>query len=195
MSESQIETVAQRYRARGLQPIFRLVSTFAPPGMDAALERCGFRYVDRSQVLIAPVNDRQTRDGLCLLDDAEAWMAAFAEASGSPVANHDVHLRMLRSIEAPCAFAVERRNGQVACVALGVVIDGRLGLFDVATAARWRRQGLATQLCMRLLGWGRARGARMAYLQVVADNTAAVALYEQLGFREAYHYWYRVAAP
>jgi ribosomal protein S18 acetylase RimI-like enzyme len=34
------------------------------------------------------------------------------------------------------------------------------------------------------------RGARMAWLQVVADNSEALALYRKMGFVDAYRYAY-----
>ncbi len=40
------------------------------------------------------------------------------------------------------------------------------------------------------LRWARPRGARQAWLQVLADNTGAIALYESTGFRTAYSYAY-----
>ena len=43
-----------------------------------------------------------------------------------------------------------------------------------------------------LLRWGRENGATRAYLQVVQENMPARSLYAQMGFREAYTYWYRV---
>ena len=35
-------------------------------------------------------------------------------------------------------------------------------------------------------------GAQGAYLQVMLNNPPALALYQRLGFAEAYRYWYRV---
>jgi ribosomal protein S18 acetylase RimI-like enzyme len=45
-----------------------------------------------------------------------------------------------------------------------------------------------------LLEWGAERGARTAYLQVLGDNTRALALYDGLGF-VAHHRYRYLAAP
>ena len=44
-----------------------------------------------------------------------------------------------------------------------------------------------------MLSWGNDHQAQRAYLQVVADNAAAVRLYQQLKFEPIYNYWYRVS--
>jgi ribosomal protein S18 acetylase RimI-like enzyme len=67
-----------------------------------------------------------------------------------------------------------------------------VGLFDIVTAAPFRRRGLGTQLILHLLQWGKTNGARRAYLQVMCNNDPALRLYTGLGFREIYQYWYRV---
>jgi ribosomal protein S18 acetylase RimI-like enzyme len=79
----------------------------------------------------------------------------------------------------------------VAC-GLGVLHDDLLGIFDVITVASQRRRGYGAALMAGLIGWGIARGAAHAYLQVVRSNAPAMALYERLGFTKAYEYWYRV---
>ena len=43
-----------------------------------------------------------------------------------------------------------------------------------------------------LLHWGAEAGATSAYLQVRAQNTPALRLYESMGFKTAYGYHYRV---
>ena len=57
-----------------------------------------------------------------------------------------------------------------------------VGLSSVHVAENARRQGLARTVCAGLLNWGAERGATRAYVQVVADNDAARALYESMGF-------------
>lgn len=192
LSDAQIDDIETRYRQRGLPPIFRLLSLALPDATDAALERRGYRYLDRSLVMSLPLTPQHAGPPPTMLADAADWLAEFASRSGIASAGNDLHLRMLRAIQGKSAFAIGRRDGKAVCFALGVLVDGRLGLFDIATAPGSRRQGLAATLCSQLLAWGYALGASSAYLQVVAANAPAIAMYRKLGFDEAYHYWYRV---
>ena len=48
-------------------------------------------------------------------------------------------------------------------------------------------------LMVALLIQGQKQGARKAYLQVVEGNTPARTMYEQLGFKKLYTYWFRVS--
>jgi N-acetylglutamate synthase len=57
-----------------------------------------------------------------------------------------------------------------------------VGLSAVHVLEEARRHGLARELCSALLAWGGEHGATRAYAQVVADNTAAISLYESMGF-------------
>jgi ribosomal protein S18 acetylase RimI-like enzyme len=74
-----------------------------------------------------------------------------------------------------------------AAVGRGAVTESRdgtrwVGLSAVHVAETERRRGLARELCSALLAWGAQRGATRAYVQVLADNTAATGLYESMGF-------------
>jgi len=60
------------------------------------------------------------------------------------------------------------------------------------TTARQLLNLIAPEVVASILGRARERGAGTAYLQVVAENQNAIALYAKLGFRDAYRYFYRV---
>jgi GNAT superfamily N-acetyltransferase len=80
-------------------------------------------------------------------------------------------------------------------VAIGrAVVTGRwVGLSAVEVEPELRRQGLGSVVVDALLAWGKAHGARSAYLQTLADNGAAVGLYARYGFRT--HHSYRYLRP
>ncbi|WP_428664595.1 GNAT family N-acetyltransferase [Reyranella sp.] len=181
------------YRARGLQPIWRL-TPLAPPEVDAALADAGYRRIDESLVQRSALEGRFVQDPEVRIDPtpSAAWLAGFAELSPVAPAHRETMERMLRSIKAPVGFARVEDDGEPVAFALGVVDGGHVGLFDVLVAPRARRRGLARRLTESVCAWGQAHGARFAYLQVVATNRAALPLYAALGFETVYSYGYRV---
>jgi ribosomal protein S18 acetylase RimI-like enzyme len=77
-------------------------------------------------------------------------------------------------------------------VAVGIAVehDDLVGLFCLAVYPAHRRAGRGTAMVRALLA---QTGASIAYLQVEESNAPAVAMYERLGFSEAYTYCHRIA--
>ncbi|GAA0769253.1 GNAT family N-acetyltransferase [Ideonella azotifigens] len=192
LSRAQIEAIEARFTARGLRPIFRLTSFAGPEGLDDELAARGYQHVDTSLVMHRPLSSADATAPQPATTNAAPWLEAFQSVSGKLGPEQAIHLQMLQTIQHPSAFALLERNGRPAACGLGVLVDGQLGLFDIATDATLRRRGLASELCNSLLAWGRAQGAQSAYLQVTGTNAGAIKLYEVLGFGEVYRYWYRV---
>ncbi|MCW2845156.1 MAG: GCN5-related N-acetyltransferase [Nocardioides sp.] len=80
-------------------------------------------------------------------------------------------------------------------VASGIAAYDRdwVGFRSIEVSPGHRRRGLGLAVMAALLEWGAERGATTAYLQVLGDNTAALALYERLGFGT--HHAYRYLTP
>jgi RimJ/RimL family protein N-acetyltransferase len=57
-----------------------------------------------------------------------------------------------------------------------------LGISSVRADDGHRRRGHARTICAALMSWGAEHGASRCYVQVLADNTPAIALYESMGF-------------
>lgn len=89
-------------------------------------------------------------------------------------------------------YALLLKEGLPAACGLGVIQHGYVVLYDIVTAPAHRRQGMAEQLILGLLHWAKAQGAAASFLQVVQANKGASALYDKLGYKEIYEYWYRV---
>ena len=68
---------------------------------------------------------------------------------------------------------------------LGRAVAGEAELLTLAVAPESRRLGLGRKLVARFLYQARLRGAGRAFLEVSAENPAAIALYESAGFAAA----------
>ena len=195
-SDAMADRVAQceaLYRQRGLPPIFRLVAPLVPAELDAHLERRGYALVDPTLVLSAPLHALSLPAPsfpLHSMDDIDAWLRAHKAVSGTAL--QATHGRILAAIEGRLLLATMQEEGEPVACALAVVENGLVGLFDLAVAPAWRRQGLARALMIGLLHGAHDVGAQRAYLQVVEGNGPARELYQALGMRELYRYWYRV---
>ena len=171
------------------------VLAFTPPGAADPVERVVGWYAGRGTRPIACVLPDSAEEALFsaagwVLEDAvvdtEFLVASVAHALRGHIDTSGVDLVG----DGPLATA------RIADVASGVAsyADDWLGLRSIAVDPAQRRQGHATAIVSALLEWGAERGARTAYLQVFADNAAALSLYAKLGF--SVHHTYRyLAAP
>ena len=191
--DAAIDAVTSWYAARGLPARINVPLPLTAP-LDAALDARGWTRSTPSLVLIAPLatilaaTPPQPDLPAVRLDrtpDA-AWLARVAGHKGAlpPAAQH--------VLTAPAAVRFATVDGDLA-VGRGAVVDGFLhvGLLEVAAEAR--RRGLARHLTRALAEWAAEERAGTAFLQVEADNSAAIALYTSLGFTHHHTYVTRTA--
>ncbi|MEU9805367.1 GNAT family N-acetyltransferase [Mycobacterium sp. NPDC050853] len=131
------------------------------------------------------------------LDDSNATSPPFEPSAPSSDwlalhgDNHPQAVPVLTAVvDGLLDFAAVTDDDSTVAIARGAVTEGWLGISCVRVAEAHRRRGLAGQVCNTLLGWGAAQGARRAYVQVRAENNAALALYPTLGFTEQHRYRY-----
>lgn len=113
---------------------------------------------------------------------SDDWLAAVAGRKG-PLPESARHV--LTAVPEVRFAEWYDEDGTLRGTARGVIADEEsrwLGLSLIGVDERLRRRGLAQRLIAALVQWALTLGARDAYLQVEQRNTAAVALYERLGF-------------
>jgi N-acetylglutamate synthase len=186
-----IDAVEAWYAARGLPARVQLTIDGERPLADAMTTR-GWRPEIGVHVMtaeLAPVlrTWRGADDGV-RVDPApdETWLELYRSESG-PLP--DTGPRELL-VNHPTAGFASVRGDDGGCRAIArATVDGRwAGLFAVEVTAAQRRSGLGKSVSVGALWWAAQRGARRAYLQVAHGNTAAVALYETLGFSVHHDY-------
>ncbi len=193
-ADQGIAHVEAHYRACGLPAYFQVSEIAAPNDLDSRLAARGYALEEptllmaKELAVVPGSGDVEMRHS----PDAE-WLAIYGgeltpdRRAAAP--------SVLARVPAPRAYFLAR-NGGGDCVAtaLGVIVDGITIVECVATYAPARRQGHGAHVMRALERWAGGAGSREIALQVVARNSAALALYRGLGYQMASRYHYRVKA-
>jgi N-acetylglutamate synthase len=208
-----VDEVEAWYQARTLPPMIVIpgpLGTTAPDGgqagdrLDTLLAGLGWRVRPAPAVVMTAATGQVAGTGavgagaagtgtaqavtLALQPD-RAWLARYRyrETLAPPAA-----LRLLLS--APWqAFASVVANGETVAVGRVSVAAGWAGITAVDVDPRFRRRGLGAAVTRALAAEAARQGADRVFLQVEADNRAALTLYARCGFTAVHRYHYRVA--
>ena len=114
--------------------------------------------------------------------DLDAIVALEAQAFTNPWPRETLVWELTNS-DVTRIYLLRSDAGAVVAFCVCWVVFDELHINTLAVAPDERRKGLATLLLRRVLAEALKEGARKATLEVRASNTAALALYERLGFR------------
>jgi GNAT superfamily N-acetyltransferase len=198
------------YGSRDLPAVFQ-VSPASPAALADELRARGYRPHSQTDILVAEANtvaafdeprvDGPTPDGVTVEDAPRpGWLDTWWSVDGrGGDAERSIVERIL--LGGPALYAADGDGdgdgdgdaGSPAAVARLALVGEWGGLFAVATRPAARRSGRARRLILALAAAGASRGVRRLWLQVLAENAAAAALYRSLGFERASHYCYWIA--
>ncbi len=184
------------YSARDL-PLKVQVPTNARRLLDAGLAERGWPASPDVHIMAARLHTVMSRPGPEARSDValelhpapdDDWLARYRDGAGTAAAARGVLTRHERVM-----FAALRREGQVLAIGRGTVDADWLGVTAVEVDPAQRGQGLASAVMRALWRWGSAEGATRSHLEVSEENTAALAMYRQLGYWVHHDYRYRCA--
>lgn len=191
-----LDEVERWYADRGLPPRVNVPLPLAAH-VDTAVGDRGWRT--GPTVLVRTATLAMLRDGTpegaatVLADSLDpAWLALTTGGRAGDRLPPAAYQVLTTDGAAPVCFGYRYgHDGELLAAGRGTVTgNGRwFGMARLAVAPQARRRGLAREVLGALVRWADRLGARDAFLQVTADNTAAVDLYDRLGFTT--HHTYR----
>jgi ribosomal protein S18 acetylase RimI-like enzyme len=189
---ARLQRAVAAFRRQGITPTIRL-SPLAPPRMDLDLLAAGWRLHHASIVLAGSVAAAAADPAVTITPAvSDAWMTDCVAIGGCPAEHQGTMTRMLTAMIPEVGYLHLVEDGRLAAIAIAVMTEDTVNLFDVAADPTRRRRGYGRRIVETAMAWGRARGATRALLQVAAGNDPAIALYHRLGYQEIYRYHYRV---
>ena len=205
--EAGLDAVEAFARAHGIDPCVQVSPASEPADLAARLAARGYAAEARTLVQVADAGavaarlaDAAPADPALHVTVAdapdEAWLDAWWSVDGR---GGSAELAVARRIleRGPSAYAAVRDGDRVLATARLALVGRWGGLFAVATRPEARRRGLSRAAMGAAVRAGARRGITDLWLQVVAENDGARALYDGLGFAPAsrYEYWARTRQP
>jgi ribosomal protein S18 acetylase RimI-like enzyme len=182
------------FAQHGLPLVYRLTPFSQPADLDDALAERGYEVFERSLCMSAALDDvppAARQDPRFELLPLDRWLDVAAELRGITRQRKQAeYQRLFESTLAGFSLIAWLGDRPVAC-GLTMIEDEYAGLFDICTAEELRGQGIGTALTAELLRLARRHGAQRAWLSVIDDNAPALHVYQKLGFKPVYDYWYR----
>ncbi len=172
----------------------RFKMTKANAELDEILQGKGYTIITPTHIMTADISRtayEQFDAEVAEYADEEWFAAYFTFSKYTDASTKSTGRKIYTSIASDTLFAKIKRDGKVAACGFCVIERGYVGLYSIVVDEAARRSGLGFQLCSSLLHHAKMRGADNSYLQVVQSNTAAVNLYQKLGYTHLYDYWYR----
>ncbi|MFD4398358.1 GNAT family N-acetyltransferase [Kitasatospora sp. NPDC058478] len=189
-----LAAVRRWYAARGLPAYVEVITPGSPDELRAELDRLGAGYAPtlvRTAPLAGLARTGSGPERVRLARTADpAWLSLYRRV-GEDEALEQAARQVLHGGPSVWFATVPGAPGQPPLAIGRCVIDGPWACFGAIEVAPYaRRAGLATTVMAVLAARAAEEGATGGYLQVEADNTGAIALYDGLGFTTSHTYHY-----
>lgn len=196
-----LDRIEDRYDSRQVTPALRLADAPCFEGLRAELERR--HYVDDSPTCVQIGSVQRMRQvaapggALADVDRApdDAWSALFLGEGFDPV--DGAHRVRMLSRAKGSLYASVREGGRTLAAGAMAFGHGWASVHGMRTDQAQRGRGLAGRVLAGLAQAASARGFERVFLQVDAQNQAALSLYRRAGFETQwkYNYWQRQQWP
>jgi GNAT superfamily N-acetyltransferase len=177
-----------------LPTIFKITNLKEHEEIDYELEKKNYEKIDITSVQtiesIVPQKLNFT-DFIIESNFSEDWIKNFIRLSRISDNYYETISQMLNLMRFEVIVVSKKINDESIGCAFGVIQDDFVGLFDLIIKESERNKGFANDIVKIILNKAFQKGIKKSYLQVVTSNIPAINLYNKLGFKEKYKYWYR----
>jgi GNAT superfamily N-acetyltransferase len=192
--DNKINYCENIYRNNNLPVVFKLLDCEEHKIIDKKLEILKYSKVDLTSVQICnEIRDVKVLDNINIENKfSENWRKCFYICNNiENIETIETIEKMLENIKHRIINVYKMENEVFVGCGYGVIERDFVGLFDIVVKENFRGKGYGKEIVETILAKSKETGIKKAYLAVVDNNTIAKNLYERLGFKEIYKYWYR----
>jgi ribosomal protein S18 acetylase RimI-like enzyme len=197
--ENDIEMVENAYKSFNLPSIFTMHDYFEPKELNVILKDRGYIEQDHTNALIMQINNLDLRD---INNDFNykiyhnrvyEFSSLLAKFTKRDKYQQEIISEITTRIVVPKkCFVIAKMEEEPIGTLMGVLDPhGYLYIADVLVVPEFRRQKIASSMLNSLIKeWAIKNGAKHVWLQVELENSNAMKLYENIGMKKVYGYYY-----
>jgi len=197
--ENDIEMVENAYKSYDLPTIFTMHEHYEPEELDNVLRNRGYIEQDRTNALVMPVehlNLKQINEDY-IYEIFDERVTDFSCLLSKFTKRDDFQQEIINEITGRIkfpkkCFIIAKLNGKPIGTLLGVLNPhGYIYVADVFVIPEFRRQKIASSMLKIVIKeWAMLNDVKNIWLQVELQNHNAMKLYENLGMKKVYSYYY-----
>jgi N-acetylglutamate synthase len=187
--ERAIDAVEAHYLAKGLFPQFKLASGLTKPS-DLSERLVKRNYIVKNKTLVMTCENslKPPKQFVHISQDANDQFTEVIDETSTDLNDARERSDILTRLPLHSAFGMIENDGKAAAVGLATFTGSSAGIASMRTRLQFRKRGYARSILRAVAATARQSGARTLWLQVEADNAAAIALYKAEGFSTIYSY-------
>jgi ribosomal protein S18 acetylase RimI-like enzyme len=164
--------------------------------LDNKLKRLNYEQINMTSIQVCKIPGAlPAGKGIIISDNFSAeWINSAVKFNGIEKNHTGVFKKILANILTEKIVVQKTIDGKTAGCGYAAIENGYAGLFDIVVQEKHRGKGYGREIVRAILSEAANRGIKNSYLQVMLNNPIALNLYEKMGYREIYRYWYRKKA-
>ena len=165
--------------------------------IEKKLVELNFQKINETSVQVCQIPEMPEckYQGIVVEEDfSDRWKESVIEYNRIEEKHKSTFKKIVDNIAVEKIVVSKEIDGVIVGCGYGALERNYAGVFDIVVKENFRGRGYGREIVETILSEAAKRGIKNSYLQVMINNPIAMHLYEKLGYREIYRYWYRKAS-
>ena len=162
--------------------------------INAKLEKLNYEIVNETSIQVREISTpkKNNFDGMIVSCDFDTqWIESVIDYNRIEEKHIPTFKKILENIAVEKIVVRKEIGNEIIGCGYGAIENNHVGIFDIVVKEKYRGKGYGREIVETILFEAGKRGVENSYLQVLLNNPVALHLYEKMGYREIYRYWYR----
>ncbi len=189
-----IQYAEDNYTSRSLPTVFKIIKHKRYEVLDSILHDNGYLIIDHTNVKLIDLRTNNFEDNNHVQINnhfSDKWIHSFISSNNLEQKSETIE-NILKKIEVDKVIASITIDNKIIGFGFGAIENDIVGIFDIFVNKQYRNNGYGRMIMNKLLYTVKKSKCSYSYLQVMNDNVIATKLYQSLGYKQYYKYWYRV---